>query len=83
MHIIVCVKQVPDPETPASQFKVDEAAKKVVPPPGIAPTLNQYDANAVEAAIPTERAAWRPDYRALARAGECAGRHQASPLDGQ
>jgi electron transfer flavoprotein beta subunit len=51
MHIIVCVKQVPDPETPASQFKVDEAAKKVVPPPGIAPTLNQYDANAVEAAI--------------------------------
>lgn len=51
MNIIVCVKQVPDPETPASQFRVDEVAKKVIPPAGIAPTLNQYDANAVEAAI--------------------------------
>ena len=47
MNIIVCVKQVPDPETPASQFRVDEAAKKVLPPPGIQPTVNQYDANAI------------------------------------
>jgi hypothetical protein len=30
MHIIACVKQVPDPEAPASAFKVDEAAKKVI-----------------------------------------------------
>lgn len=56
MNIIVCVKQVPDPETPASQFKVDEAAKKVIPAPGIAPTVNQYDANAVEAAIKLKEA---------------------------
>ncbi|MFN8532958.1 MAG: electron transfer flavoprotein subunit beta/FixA family protein [Dehalococcoidia bacterium] len=51
MNIIVCVKQVPDPETPASQFRVDEAAKKVIPPSGIEPTVNQYDANAIEAAV--------------------------------
>jgi hypothetical protein len=40
-HIVCLVKQVPDPETPASQFKVDEAAKKVIPAPGIQPTPSQ------------------------------------------
>jgi electron transfer flavoprotein beta subunit len=42
---------VPDPETPASQFKVDEATKKVMPVPGIAPVVSQFDAVAVEAAL--------------------------------
>jgi len=51
MNIIVCVKQVPDPETPAAQFKVDEAANKVVAAAGIQPTVNQYDSNAIEAAL--------------------------------
>lgn len=51
MNIIVCVKQVPDPETPASAFRVDEAAKKVIPAPGIAPVISQFDAIAVEAAL--------------------------------
>jgi electron transfer flavoprotein beta subunit len=49
--MICCVKQVPDPETPASQFKVDEATKKVLPVPGIAPVISQFDAVAVEAAL--------------------------------
>jgi len=51
LHMICCVKQVPDPETPASQFKVDEATKKVQPVPGIAPVISQFDAVAVEAAL--------------------------------
>lgn len=51
MNIIVCVKQVPDPETPASQFKVDEAAKRVLPVQGIPPVISQFDALAVEAAL--------------------------------
>lgn len=51
LHMICCVKQVPDPETPASQFKVDEATKKVLPVPGIAPVISQFDAVAVEAAL--------------------------------
>lgn len=51
MKIIVTVKQVPDPDIPPSHFKVDEAAKKVVPPPGVAPVMNGYDANALEAAL--------------------------------
>jgi electron transfer flavoprotein beta subunit len=50
-HIVCLVKQVPDPETPASQFKVDEAAKKVIPAPGIQPTRSQFDTIGVEAAL--------------------------------
>ncbi len=50
-HIICLVKQVPDPETPASQFKVDEAAKKVIPAPGVQPTPSQFDTIGVEAAL--------------------------------
>jgi electron transfer flavoprotein beta subunit len=51
MNMIVCVKQVIDPEAPPSSFKVDEAAKKVVPPPGVPPVISPFDENAVEAAL--------------------------------
>ena len=51
MRIAVCAKQVPDPEIPPSQFKVDEAAKRVVPPQGVPPVVNGFDLNAVEAAL--------------------------------
>jgi electron transfer flavoprotein beta subunit len=51
MNIIVCVKQIPDPETPATAFRVDEAAKKVIPAQGIAPVISPYDVQAVEAAL--------------------------------
>lgn len=51
MHIAVCVKQVPDWDIPPSSFKVDEASNKVVPPPGVAPVVSQFDAIAVEAAM--------------------------------
>ncbi|MEX0799836.1 MAG: electron transfer flavoprotein subunit beta/FixA family protein [Dehalococcoidia bacterium] len=50
-HIVCCVKQVPDPEAPASQFKVDEAARKVLPIPGIQPVPSQFDTIGVEAAL--------------------------------
>lgn len=51
LHIVVCVKQVPDWDIPPSSFKVDEAAKKVVPPQGVAPVTSQFDAIAAEAAM--------------------------------
>jgi len=51
LHIVVCVKQVPDWDIPPASFKVDEAAKKVIPPPGVAPVPSQFDAIAVEAAM--------------------------------
>lgn len=59
MHIIVCLKQVPDWDIPPSSFKVDEAAKKVVPPAGVAPVVSQFDEIAVEAAMRIKDA--RPD----------------------
>jgi electron transfer flavoprotein beta subunit len=51
VHIAVCVKQVPDWDIPPSSFKIDEAAKKVVPPPGVAAVPSQFDSIGVEAAM--------------------------------
>ena len=49
--MIVCVKQVIDPEAPPASFKVDAASNKVVPPPGVPPVISPFDENAVEAAL--------------------------------
>ena len=51
MNMIVCVKQVIDPEAPPASFKVDTASNKVVPPPGVSPVISPFDENAVEAAL--------------------------------
>ncbi len=51
MDIVVTIKQVPDPDIPPTHFKVDEAAKKVIPPAGVNPVMNGYDAHALEAAL--------------------------------
>ncbi len=51
MNIIVCVKQIQDPEIPVSKFRLDEDNKKVVPPEDIPPVINPYDEMAVELAI--------------------------------
>ena len=51
VNIIVCVKQVMDPETPTSAFRIDSAAKRVVPAQGIPPVVNGFDENAIEAAL--------------------------------
>lgn len=51
LRVVVCVKQVPDPDAPASAFTVDEAAKAVVTPPGTPPVVNGFDLHATEAAL--------------------------------
>lgn len=51
MNIVVCVKQVPDPETPAAAFRIDARTNKVVPAAGVAPVIGPYDLNAVELAL--------------------------------
>lgn len=51
MNIIVCVKQVNDPEIPLNRFKVDPATNKVLPPWGIPPVISTFDEYAVEAAL--------------------------------
>ena len=50
MNIIVCVKQVLDPEIPPAKFKVDPEAKQVIAPPGVPPVISVYDERALEAA---------------------------------
>ena len=51
MHIIVCIKQVIDPEAPPASFKIDPSSNRVVLPPGISPVLDLYSEYAVEAAL--------------------------------
>ncbi len=51
MNMIVCVKQVIDPEAPPASFKIDSASNKVVPPPGVSPVISPFDEQAVEAAL--------------------------------
>ncbi len=51
MNIIVCIKQIPDPEIPTGKFKIDPEAKRFIPPEGIPPVINPFDAQAIEAAL--------------------------------
>jgi electron transfer flavoprotein beta subunit len=49
MNIVVCVKQVLDPEIPAEKFIIKD--NKVQPPQDVELVLNPYDAQAVELAL--------------------------------
>lgn len=51
MKMIVCVKQVIDPEEPPSSFGVDESARRIALPPGIPSVVSPFDKQAVEAAL--------------------------------
>jgi electron transfer flavoprotein beta subunit len=51
MEIIVCIKQIIDPDLPPAKFSIDTQNNRVVPPEGIPPVINPYDALAVEAAL--------------------------------
>lgn len=50
LNIIVCIKQVSDPEAPASAYKIDAEARQVILK-GIPPVLSPFDENALEAAL--------------------------------
>lgn len=49
MKIVVCVKQVPDPEVPPAKFRIDPVAKKIIPS-GLPPVISVFDAQACDAA---------------------------------
>ena len=51
VDVIVCIKQVMDPETPASAFQIDPDTKRVRDAPGVPPVINGFDEHAVEAAL--------------------------------
>lgn len=50
-NMIVCVKQIADPEAPPTSFKIDEAAKTMVPAQGVSQVVSPFDEQAVEAAL--------------------------------
>jgi len=51
MDVIVCMKQVIDPEAPPASFKIDPATNRLLPAPGVAQVLDPYSENALEAAL--------------------------------
>ncbi len=51
MDIVVCVKQIMDPEIPPSKFKIDSEAKRIITPEGISYVINPFDEKAVELAL--------------------------------
>lgn len=51
MNILVCVKQILDPEIPPAKFRVNSETREVIPPEGIPPVINPFDSQAVEAAL--------------------------------
>ncbi len=57
MHFVVCAKQIPDPETPPSAFKIDATTNEVIPAQGFQPVLSQFDGIAAEAALRIKEAA--------------------------
>lgn len=50
LSLIVCLKQVPDPEAPSSVYKVDEDGRHIICK-GVPPVISTYDENALEAAL--------------------------------
>ena len=50
LNIVVCIKQIIDPEIPASQFKIDPATKRQAQG-NHSLVISPYDANALEVAI--------------------------------
>jgi electron transfer flavoprotein beta subunit len=51
MHIVVCIKYIPDPEAAFSVFRIDELAKKIIPASGLKHVVSPFDEQAVEAAL--------------------------------
>ena len=51
VHLVVCIKYIPDPEAAFSMFRIDEQAMKVVPPAGLKHVVSPFDEQAVEAAL--------------------------------
>lgn len=51
MNIVVCVKQVVDPDVPTSAFRLNDEMNRVQIGEGTPPVINGFDENAIEAAL--------------------------------
>ena len=51
MRILVCIKEIQNPEIASSVFRVDEARKEVIPLDGLPLVTSPFDEQAIEAAL--------------------------------
>jgi len=51
VNMIVCMKQVLDPEAPVSAFRIDPETRRAIPAQGTPPVLSPFDENALEGAL--------------------------------
>lgn len=51
MNIVVCIKQIYDPEAPPASFKIDPAMNQMTAGPGVNLVISPFDEQAVEAAL--------------------------------
>ena len=51
MNIIACIKQVPYPDTPASAYRINDAANAIVLPDDTPLVISPFDENALEAGL--------------------------------
>lgn len=51
MRIVVCTKQVPDPEAPVTAFSLSDDQMQIVPGPAVKPVISTFDENAIEAGL--------------------------------
>lgn len=51
MHIVVCVKQIPNPEISAASLLLDDTGRRVTPAPSVKLVMSPFDEQAVEAAL--------------------------------
>ena len=51
MNIIVCCKQIPDPEAPPAGYSINASTNEMIPPPDTSPVLSPFDDHAIEAAL--------------------------------
>ena len=51
MHIVVCIKAIPDPDIPITLFRVDENLKTVVSAVDLRYVMSPFDEQAIEGAL--------------------------------
>lgn len=51
MHIVVCVKDIPNPEAPAALFSIDRETLRMVPVSGLSNVTSPFDEQALELAL--------------------------------
>jgi len=73
LQIIVCIKQILDPEIPPRNFQIDRALKQVIPGDA-AWVINPFDANALEVALQLKEHQKDCTVTALTMGGEMSGK---------